>query len=66
MFQLTLPDPLTELSLPILCERLSYHMKRSKEVFTSHAKHEHLRMADLYAGELADRTGFHDDCQKNP
>lgn len=42
--------------------RISYHMKRAYECFTQYAKHEHIRMADLYCREVARLTNFHDDC----
>lgn len=64
MFALTLEKPLKDFHLGELQFKIGYHMKRAYECFTYRAKHEHIRIADMYAGEVAERTNFHSDCME--
>lgn len=65
MFTLSFEKPLEDFPLGELRAKIGYHLKRSYECFTNYAKHEHLRMADQFAGEIAKRINFHEDCIKN-
>lgn len=62
MIHLETPQDLEKRSLGHLRWKAGYHMKRANKCFTQYAKHEHIRIADIYAGEIAKRTNFHHDC----
>lgn len=62
MIHLETPQNLEERSIGYLRWRIWYHMKRAYLCYTQYAKHEHIRIADIYAGEVAKRMNFHHDC----